>query len=416
MKNNSRITHMLLALTILFASTVVLDVDAADWPNWRGPAKDGTSSETGWSYAWSELGPKVAWRANVGKGFSSVSVADGRVYTMGNTGGRENRDKDNQEDIIYCLDEESGKSVWKHAYKCPLSPKYYEGGTSATPTARNGKLYTISKNGLVFCFDAATGKVVWQRDLLKEHELEMPTWGFAGSVLVFDDLLLLNAGTHGVALNEKDGSLRWSTGTEEAGYSTPVEYQIGDKPCLAIFGKRTLAGVESLTGKVLWEIKWRAKHDENIADPIILHDMMLVSSFLGNRCSYFKLNPDGLTEIWQHKDMLNWMSSSVVRGQHLYGMDAKLKALRCMEIKTGKIVWTQSDFGLGQLALADGKLIALSDRGRLVVADASPAGYRELASAQVLTGKCWTDPVLANGRIYARNWAGNLVCLDVRAE
>jgi len=401
--------HQILCLSL--AATIALNSLAADWPNWRGPAKNGISTETDWSHNWPESGPKVAWRANVAKGFSSVAVADGRVYTMGNTGGK--RNKENQEDVITCLDAASGSPIWKHTYKCPLAPKYYEGGTSATPTVHDGKVYTISKNGLVFCFDAATGKALWQRDLREEHELEMPTWGFAGSVLVLYDLLILNAGTHGVALNEKDGSLRWCTGTEEAGYSTPVEYQMNGKTCLAIFGEKTLAGIAALTGDLLWEIKWKAKHDENIADPIVLGDKVLVSSFLGNRCSYFKLEPDGLTELWQHKEMLNWMSSSVACKGHLYGMDAKRKALRCMQIETGKIVWNEPGFGLGQLTLAGDRLIALSDSGRLVIVQATPSGYRKLAAAQVVKGKCWTDPVLANGKIYVRSWPGDLVCLDV---
>ncbi len=398
----------------LFAAVLVsLSSSADDWPNWRGPTRDGVSTETEWSHEWPESGPTVAWRANVSRGFSSVAVADGRVYTMGNTG---TKPKAEQEDIIACLDAGSGKVLWKHVYKCPLAPKYYEGGTSATPTLHDGRAYTISKNGLVFCLEAASGDVLWQRDLCKEHGLELPTWGFAGSVLVLNDLLVLNAGTHGIALNRKDGSLRWSTGKEKAGYSTPVEYLVAERVGLAIFGERTLAGVDALTGDVLWEIGWRAKHDENIADPIILGGMMLVPSFLGNRCSYFKLNVDGLTEKWRNKEMLSWMSSAVARQGHLYGMDARRKALRCMEIETGKIVWSQGGFGLGQLILAGERLIALSDKGKLVIAEASPEAYRELASAQVVKGKCWTDPVLANGRIYVRTWAGELVCLSVAGE
>ncbi len=413
MKNNNQRSFSLSAAVALATAVVSSNAGAADWPNWRGPAKNGISSETGWTHQWPHSGPAVLWRASVGSGFSSVSVAGGRAYTTGNTGNRKDTDKSRQKDIVYCFDAASGQSLWTHAYRCPLDPKYYEGGTSATPTVHGGRVYTISKNGLVFCLDAASGKVMWRRDLVKEHGLGLPTWGFAGSVLVLNDLLILNAGTHGIALNREDGSLRWNTGKGKAGYSTPVEYQVAGKTCLAVFGENTLAGVAAQNGSLLWKIKWKAMHDENIADPVVLNDRMLVSSHLGKRCSYFELKPGGLTEIWQNRNMLCWMSSPVARGKHLYGMDARRKALQCMEIETGKIVWSEKGFGLGQLMLADGKLIVLSDAGRLVVADASPGGYRELAAARILTGKCWTVPVLANGRLYARNAAGDLVCLDV---
>ena len=292
----------------------------------------------------------------------------------------------------------------------------YEGGTSATPTIHQGKAYTISKIGQVFCLDAATGEAIWERDLVKEHDLKIATWGFASSVLVVEDLLVLNAGTHGLALNKADGSLAWITGQEKAGYSTAVEYTSQGKICVVLFGRDTLAGVVAHTGKVLWEIPWKAKHDENIADPVIHDGKMLVSSFLGGRCALFNLRHDGVTERWTHKDLLNWLSSSVLWKGYVYGMDAKTKALHCMDFHTGKLRWTQSGFGLGQLMMADGHLIALSDKGRLAIAKASPEGYNEVASAQVLEGKCWTVPILANGRIYARNAAGDLVCLDVRTS
>ena len=386
---------------------------AYDWPHWRGPHKNGISSETNWSRQWPAQGPKVLWRASVGTGFSSMAVADGRVYTMGNTGRKGAKDSDQDQDIIYCFAADTGKTLWTHAYQSPVKSMGYEGGTSATPTIHQGKVYTISKIGQVFCLDAATGDVIWERDLVKEHKLKIATWGFAGSVLVLDDLLVLNAGTHGLALNKADGSLAWITGQEKAGYSTAVEYESQGKVCVTLFGRDTLAGVVAHTGEVLWEIPWKAMHDENIADPVMHDNKMLVSSFLGGRCALFDLAHDRVKEIWTHKDLLNWLSTSVLWKGHVYGMDAKTKALHCMDFHTGKLIWTQPGFGLGQLMMADGQLIALSDKGRLVIATASPKGYRELASVQVLQGKCWTVPVLANGRIYARNAAGDLVCLDV---
>jgi outer membrane protein assembly factor BamB len=388
----------------------------SDWPHWRGPGKNGISAETNWSRQWPAQGPKVLWRASVGTGFSSMAVALGRVYTMGNSGHKGAKDSDQDRDTIYCFAADTGKTLWTHVYQSPIKSMGYEGGTSATPTVHQNKVYTISKIGQVFCLNAVTGKLIWERDLVKEHDLKIATWGFASSALVVDDLLVLNAGTHGLALNKTDGSLAWITGQEKAGYSTPVEYQSQGKACVTLFGRDTLAGVVAHTGEVLWEIPWKAKHDENIADPVIHEGKMLVSSYLGGRCALFDLGHKKITERWSHKDLLNWLSTSILWKGHVYGMDAKTKALHCMDFHTGKLAWTQPGFGLGQLMMANGQLIALSDKGRLVIAKASPQGYQELASAQVLQGKCWTVPVLAHGKIYARNATGDLVCLDVSAS
>ena len=203
-------------------------------------------------------------------------------------------------------------------------------------------------------------------------------------------------------------------GAEIAGYSTPVEYTVDGLQGLVLFGLNTLAGVARDTGELLWEIPWPAKYDENIADPIIQGDQMLVSSFLGDRCSLFDLGRNALVEQWQHKELLNWLASSVYWKGFVYGIDGNGKALKCMDFKTGAIRWAYEGLGKASLMMANEKLIILSDKGKLVVAPASPEAFKPVAEAQILEGKCWTVPVLANGRIYCRNADGDLVCVDVR--
>jgi len=398
---------------ILNALIPLADSASLDWPNWRGPQKNGISRETDWSTQWTSAGPAVLWEKQVGMGFSSVAISQGRAFTMGNTGRKDDKKTQPHKDVIYCFDAKTGKEIWKHIYASDLKPNGYEGGTSATPTVANGRVYTLSKHGQAFCLDAASGNVIWHKDLVKAFKIELATWGLSSSPLLVGDTVVLNAGTHGMALTQADGSLVWLTGKGKAGYSTPVEYQVGGLECLALFGLNTLAGVSAHTGDVLWTIPWKALHDENIADPIIHEGTMFVSSFLGARCSLFEIKRNTLTERWQHKDLLNWLNSSVLWQGHVYGVDAKDKSLKCLNFKTGSTKWIYPDIGLGSLMMADGKLIVLSDKGQLLIGPASPKRFKPMASAKILDGKCWTVPVLSHGRIYARNAEGHLVCIDV---
>lgn len=410
----------LIQVTVLFTALLVTVLaqphssDAADWPQWRGPNRNGISNETGWRCKWPQQGPPILWEKPIGTGFASMAVRNGCVYAMGNTGRKGDGKKSEHRDVVHCLDAGTGDEIWKHSYLSPLDCNDYEGGPSATPTVHDGRVYTVSKHGKVFCLDAQKGRVVWNKDLAREFGIQPPRWGLAGSAVVVGDMVVFNAGTHGIALNRTDGGLVWQNGKGTAGYGTPVLYDLGGEKCLAILGHRTLAGVAGKTGQLLWQEPWTTMHDENIPDPIVLGDKLFVCTGLGTGCALLRIDGDRLIELWRHKDMQNWLSTSVLWKGHLYGIDARSRSLRCLDFETGQVKWSQGGFGLGSVMMANGKLIALTDKGKLVIARASPDHYEELSTAQILTGKCWTVPVLANGRIYARNADGRLVCVDVR--
>ncbi len=383
---------------------------STSWPNWRGPNHNGVSSETGWSTNWPKEGPKVLWNASIGAGFASMAVSNGRVYAMGNI-------RDN--DILYCLNAGTGQEIWKQSYPCPLFAESHEGGPAATPTVDGDAVYTFSKNGDAICFKAATGQVVWQKNLLKELRIEHPTWYFASSPLIVDNLVILNAGTRGIALNKTDGSLVWKNGNGACGYATAVPFTVAGRKCVALFVSREIVGLNAATGKLLWTSPWRTSYDINAADPIISGDTIFISSGYNSGCALFKIGLSNLTEIWRNKNMRNHASSCVLWKGHIYGFDGQFGGrgqLTCLNHETGQAKWSQRGMGTGSLCLADDKLIILSERGNLVIAEASPKGFKELSSAQILTGKCWTVPVLANGRIYARNADGQLICIDVRSK
>lgn len=382
---------------------------ALDWPRWRGPDGNGISKETGWTAAWPKEGPKQLWKASAGIGFSSVTVADGRVFTLGNA---------SETDTVFCFDESAGKELWKHSYACQLDPKYYEGGPGSSPTIDGSRVYTLSKRGHLFCFEAATGKVIWQKNLLEELGVKKPEWGFAGSPVVEGNLLLLNLGEAGTAVDKITGKVVWTSGTEMAGYASAIPFQSGSERLAAIFSSKALVGVSVKTGKEHWRYPWVERWLINAADPILSADRLFISTF-DKGCALLELrggsNPN---VVWENKNMGNHFNSCVLFEGHLYGVNGNTdkpdKDFRCLSFKDGSVKWTYTGLGLGSVMIADGKLIILSDRGELVVAPATPESFKPLARAQVLGGKCWTVPVLANGRIYCRNAQGTLVCLDVR--
>jgi outer membrane protein assembly factor BamB len=382
-------------------------VQAADWPHWRGPDYNGISNETDWTTDWPQSGPKVLWKAELGIGFASMAVSNGRVYGMGNI---------HDNDLLYCFDAKTGRLIWKTSYPCPLFAKSHEGGPCGTPTVDGDAVYTFGKDGDALRFNAETGQIVWHRNLRKELGVKPPTWYFACSPLLVGDLVVLNAGTYGIALNKADGHVVWQNGKEAGGYATGVPFNIGGQACVAMLVCRELVCFNPATGEVLWKAPWRTAYDINAADVIISGDRLFVSSGYNKGCALYKVGKNNVTEIWHNKNMRNQVNSCVLWQGYLYGFDGQVGGsgkLACVNFQTGQAEWSQGGLGTGSLMLADGKLIILGESGKLVIAEASPQGFKELASVQILTGKCWTVPVLANGKIYARNAAGRLVCLDV---
>jgi outer membrane protein assembly factor BamB len=398
-------------LTMLLALATVY-VRADDWYRWRGPDLNGISQETNWTIAWPKEGPKQLWKASVGMGFSSMTVANGRLYTMGN--------KEN-EDTIYCFDADTGALIWKHSYPCVLDPRFYEGGTLSTPTVDGSHVYTISKRGDAFCFEAATGKIRWQKHLIQELGLAVPSktdnwWGFAGSPLVRGDLLIFNAASDGTALNRNDGKVVWSNGKNFSGYATPVPFRQNGINLLALAVAESIVAVGEQDGMVLWRYPWKTAYNVNAPDPIISGDRIFVSSYR-HGCVLLQMKGASVEKVYENRHINNHLNACVLIGGFLYGIDGDAGyagGVACLDFATGNLRWSEKSTGTGALMAAGNKLIILGEKGELVIAEASPKEFKPLARAQVLGGKCWTTPVLANGRIYCRNSKGELVALDVR--
>ena len=380
---------------------------AADWAQWRGPTRDGISTETGWSHTWGADGPKVLWKTSVGIGCSSFTAVGDRVYTIGN---KENID------TVFCFDAASGKIIWKHSYPQPLDPNMFEGGPGCSPAIDGPRVYTLARHGLLLCLEE--GRVVWSKHLVKDFGAKQPTWGYSCSPLVLGDLLLLDVGAKGasaVALNKLTGETVWKVGDEAASYSSPIIITPGENPSVAFFNAFGLVVRTARDGKELWRFPWKTNYDVNAATPIPVGDALFISSGYNHGGALIRPAAGKGEAVWENKAMRNQINSSVLWQGHLYGFDES--SFNCLEAATGAVKWKQPGLGKGSLILADGKLVIMSEKGKLVVARPSPEKFESLAEAQVL-GKdhCWVVPTLAHGRLFVRNNLGEAAALEVRGK
>lgn len=386
-----------------------------DWYRWRGPDLNGISRETGWLTAWPREGPKQLWKASVGQGYSAVSISSGRLYTQGVVGGGENI-KDGQE-TVWCLDASTGAMLWKTSHPYAFEPKFYEGGSCATPTVDGNRVFALGQNGTLNCFNALTGDIIWTRNIPQELGCKVGMWGFASSPLVQDDLLILNAGSAGTAMDKATGKVVWTTGKDANGYSSAVPFVRDGRRGVALFVARSVVAVDAKTGQALWSYPWKTDWDVNAADPILSGDLVFISSGYKRGGALLRISDGKASAVWENKNMRNHINSCVLIDGFLYGPDGDVDQtsnLRCLDFKTGEVKWTFKEFACSALMAADGKLLVQGNKGELMIAEAKPDACRVLAKAQPLGGRCWTTPILCQGRIYCRNSKGDLVCLDVR--
>ncbi|MCP3915210.1 MAG: PQQ-binding-like beta-propeller repeat protein [bacterium] len=378
--------------------------DAPSWPGWRGPARDGISTETNWRERGAE---KDLWKRNVGLGYSAVAIDSKRLYTMG-------FDQEAGVDVVWCLDPMTGEEIWKHRYPAKIWNHLHGGGTLTTPTIHGDAVYTLNREGNLHCFEAETGKVRWHVDVTEALDAKTGTWGFAASPLVEGDELLVNVGKL-VALDRATGETRWQSKDYGHSYSTPSVCEVGGKAALAVFNSNGLAVIEREGGRELFFHEWRTRYDINAATPIVTERGVFISSGLGRGAALLAFGEEGFDVAWENKAMRNKMSGCVLIDGHLYGFDESV--LKCIDLD-GNVKWSERGLGNGAVTGAPGKLLVMSGKGELIVAKASPEKYDELSKSRVIDaeGVFWTMPVLAGGLIYCRGSQGELVCRDHRED
>jgi outer membrane protein assembly factor BamB len=426
--------HSVRFLALAFGAVSVLQLAplrAADWPQYRGPNQTGTSSEDV-NLLGHASGPQIIWRIPTKNGFSSFAISGGRVFTQ------VNRDIDGEpREICLALDAATGKELWianvdrgKYMPGGDTGGKGNSGGDGprSTPTVSDGMVYVFTQDLVLHCLDAATGNPLWTKELIREHAGRNIGWNSAASPVVDGDRLFLGGGGPGqslLALQKKTGEVLWKAYDERITHATPVAATILGRRQVIFFTQSGLLAVASEDGKELWRFPFRY-HVSTAASPVVSGDIIFCSAGYGvggGACRITK-SGDGFTatELWKiggDKLVANHWSTPVCKDGYLYGMFSFKKfgtgPLKCVEIATGKIQWEQPGFGAGNVILANDKLLALTDGGELVAAEASPTAYREIARAKAVKGKCWSTPALSNGRIYVRS-SKEGVCLDVSGK
>jgi outer membrane protein assembly factor BamB len=392
---------------------------SAGWPGWRGPHRDGVAHAPDLLTEWPDEGPPRLWQKRVGIGYSSFAVKDGRLFSMFQEGAQE---------VIACWRVEDGKEVWRHAYDCTYTPKDYPGPRS-TPTLDGDRLYAVGSAGMFFCLDAATGKPHWQRDLLAEFHAAPPQWGIAFSPLIDGDLVFTcPGGRHGnslAAFNKSSGELAWKALDDPAGYSSPLAVTIAGVRQVLFFTGESVVGVTTREGKLCWRFPWATSYDVNAATPIVFQarkgdrilDYAFITSGYGKGCALLRIAPTtgGGFEarmVYQGTQMCSHFGSPVRRGEYLYGIDDS--RLICLNLRTGLVMWTHAGVNRASLLRVDDHVLVLGEQGKLTLLKTATQ-YEEEAEARPFRDRCWTMPVLAEGRLFIRD-ERLIKCLDLRKK
>jgi outer membrane protein assembly factor BamB len=399
------------AITFSLAVGSLLAVE--DWPQWRGPNRDGVSAERGLLKAWPKSGPTLAWRARgAGDGYSSFAAAGGRLYTMGARGGTE---------YVMAFDVSNGTKVWETASGSRFRNERGD-GPRGTPTLDGDRLYALGASGTLSAIEIAFGRVVWKIDVLDQFAGSNIPWGLSESPLVLSDRILVNAGGRRgsiVALRKTDGALLWRSETDEAGYSSAVAHEIGGIPEAVFFTAERALGVDIRDGRLLWSYDRVSNRTANIATPIVRGNHVFVSSAYGTGAALLELTPsaNGLSakQVYFTREMMNHHASSVLIADHLYGFSNAI--LTAMRFSDGQVAWRDRSVGKGSLVYADERLYLFSENGVVGLAEANPAGYREHGRFTLSTGSLptWSHPIVANGRLFLRD-QDSIYAYNVRAQ
>lgn len=391
---------------ILALPFLISPLGAADWPHWLGPNGD-NRTPAGERFDGDLAKWKVAWKAAVGHGYSAVSVADGRAYTLGHDG--------QAQETVFCFDATTGELKWKHNYDAELMPKMHPGGPNATPTIIGNRVITISKDGQVLSLATDNGTQLWTTRLSEAAAVKVPTWGFASSPVIDGKQVIFAAGKV-VALDLDSGKVRWASKNDyQAGYTTAVVFETEGRKLIAALDGKGLSILSAKDGEEITRHAYKANFDVTGSTPYALAKGHRI--FLSGNTSSELLSFDGqkLDTIWAGKELKNAMNNSVLADGVIYGIDGRqgtpASRLVALNLEDGAVKWAKADFGYGTVIGVGNTLLALTENGEVVTAKISPDGYAELGRQQVLAKTCWTPPVFAGGRIYVRNDRGEVVCL-----
>ena len=396
--------RILLVLPLLFALS--LAALAEDWPQFLGASREGISPETKLNVNWETRAPAISWKVPMtDNGYAGPSVAAGKVFIIDHKG---------DQDIVRALDLATGEQVWQYSYADADKDNY--GFSRATPTVNDGKVYTVSRLGQVYCLDAKLGTKIWSRNLLTEFNGKKPTWDYAMSALIDGDKVIVCPGGPNIlaVLDKATGkTLLQGGGSDTPSYATPVVATLDGVKQYLVFAASGLLGVDAATGARLWSYPWKSSYDINAASPRVIGNTVFITSGYGHGCALLEVKGNTVSVRWESKLIQSHFSTPIIVDGYIYGTTDPGK-LVCLDLQTGKLQWEHTGFEKGGLLGVDGTIIALAgNTGELIAAKLTPAGYTETGRIKPLGGQSWTAPILADGKLLIRNKT-TLACLDMK--
>jgi outer membrane protein assembly factor BamB len=430
MSSSGRFILWLMLGTAVSAEKLTAD----DWPQWRGPLRDGVWREDGIVDRFDGNALEIRWRTNIAGGYAGPAVADGRMYVT-------DRQKDQNTERLFCLEEKTGKPLWTYIYACRYRGVQYDAGPRCTPTVANGKVYSVGTTGHLFCLDARSGTVIWQKDYKKDFGTAIPVWGIASAPLVDGErLIVLAGGANGatvVALNKDTGKEIWRALSEkEMGYCPPVIFKAGGVRQLIVWVPEAVVSLDPESGKTHWRQPFRSHTGLTVATPVLDGEKLLVSTFYnGSLMMRMAADRPAATMMWRGKsdsEMVTdgvhcLMSTPLLKDGYLYGVDS-YGALRCLNASTGERIWetyqaTGHDRWWNAFLVRNGdRVFIANEQGELIIARLTPKGYEEISRAKLIEPTnqvrrrdiVWSHPAFANRCVYARN-DREIVCASLAA-
>ena len=388
---------------------------AGDWPQWRGPDRNGISRETGLLAQWPKSGPPQMWMTQeLGAGYGSLAVRGDRIFVQGMR---------NRQSVVTALNRADGKAVWVRVLG-PAQDNDRGPGPRGTPTVDGDRMYVLTENGDLASLSVGDGSVAWQRNILKDFRASNINWLISESPLVDGNLVIVSPGGRGagmVALDKITGKTVWTSKelNDEAGYSSPIVADVQGVRTIMTLTAYAAVGVRASDGKLMWRYTDVANQTANAATPVFANNMAFFSSAYGTGGALLALKAGGgevrAEQVYFTREMQNHHGGMVVLNGYLYGFNNAI--LTCLEFATGKVMWRDRSVGKGSLTAADGHLYVLSENHVMGLVETTPAGYREKGRFPIrdLGLPSWAHPVVSGGRLYIRN-QGTLTSYDIRAK
>jgi outer membrane protein assembly factor BamB len=381
------------------------------WTDFRGPGRDGHYAQQPILTTWPATGPAPVWKQPVGGGYGSFAIAKGRAFTIEQRGSQE---------VVAAYDVLTGRELWTNAWTATFSESMGGDGPRATPVWSDGRVYALGGTGEFRCLDDATGRMAWRTNILEDANARNLSWGMAASPLIVDDTVVVLPGGSGgqsvVAYDRLTGQRVWSALDDQQSYSSPMLVTLAGVRQILMFSASRLAGLTTDKGEVLWEYPWKTNYDVNASQPLVIgNNRVFVSTGYGTGAAVIEITPGdrgfSVREVWRNIRMKNQFTSSLLHEGFIYGLDEAI--LACVDAATGDVKWKGGRYGYGQVMLASGHLIVLTESGELALVRATPERHDELRRVDAIDGKTWNHPAMSDGYLLVRN-VDEMAAFDLR--